>query len=109
MTVIFDTGRAKHPIEIQQKISTPDGSGSSIESWIGFGADRAEILPISAAERIRAHEIETEITHLLTIRYRSGITDKMKIVFRDRTFNIKSIIDVEEANVKLQLLCTEIT
>lgn len=110
MTVIFNTGKAKHPIVIQQKIKVPDGAGSKVEEWTGWGTDIAQILPISAAERIRGERIELETTHLITIRYRPGVTSFMRIVSDDeRAFEILSIINTEEEDVQLQMLCRELS
>ena len=111
MTVIFDTGRARHPITIQQKRRVDDGAGSFVETWTGWGTDRARILPISAAERIRGELKEHITTHLLEIRYRPGVNSDMRILMdneRERFFEITSLINLEEANVTLQLLCREL-
>lgn len=113
MTVIFDTEKAKHPITIQQKIKVSDGAGSNVEQWIGWGVDRARILPISAAERIRGEQLELETTHLIEIRYRPGLDRSMRIINinngKERAFEINSIINVEEESVKYQLLCRELS
>lgn len=111
MTVIFDTGRARHPITIQQKRRVDDGAGSFVETWTGWGIDRARVLPISAAEQIRAGMQEHTTTHLVEIRYRPGVTSDMRILMnneRERSFEIMSVINPEEANVTLQLLCREL-
>jgi SPP1 family predicted phage head-tail adaptor len=111
MTVIFDTGRAKHPITFQQKIKESDGAGSSVENWIGWGTDRAKIVPVSAAERIRGEMKELSTTHVIEIRYRLGVNTNMRILMnneRERYFEIISAINPEEANVKWQLLCREL-
>jgi SPP1 family predicted phage head-tail adaptor len=114
MTVVFDTGKAKHPITIQQKVKVSDGAGSNVEKWTGWGVDRARVLPISAAERIRGNQKELSTTHLIEIRYRPGVKSSMRIVNSssvegERSFEIISIINVEEESVKLQLLCRELT
>lgn len=113
MTVVIDSGKLIHPITIQQKIKEPDGAGSYVETWTGWGVDRARILPISAAERIRGEQIELETTHLIEIRYRPGIDKSMRLVNNnngiERSFEIISIINTEEESVKLQMLCRELS
>lgn len=113
MTVVFDPGKAKHPIVIEEKRKSNDGGGSAVEKWVGWGTDRAIMLPISASERIRGMEREMLSTHLFEIRYRPGVLPSMRITIsknsEDRAFDIVSIINVEEADVKLQIICTEIS
>ncbi len=111
MTVVFDTGRAKHPITVQQKIKEPDGAGSFVETWTGWGTDRAKVIPISAAERIRGGMKELSTTHLVEIRYRPRVNSDMRIILdneKERFLEILSIVNPEEANVKLQMLCREL-
>lgn len=109
MTVIINSGQLKHPIIFERKIKESDGAGSWIETWEGFAGDRVRIVPVNAAERIRGMKEEVEITHVLEGRHRNDIDEAMRIIYGKRIFEINSIIDVEEANVKNQYLCKEIS
>jgi SPP1 family predicted phage head-tail adaptor len=52
-------------------------------------------------------QLITELSHRITIRYRDGLLTRMTIQFRGRTFTIERILDPDERQVELQLLCIE--
>ena len=52
-------------------------------------------------------KLESEITHTLYMRYRADIHPRDRITFRGRTFDILSIIDIEESKEFLELKCEE--
>lgn len=108
MTVIVNSGQLKWPIVFEKKIKKLDGAGSWSEEWQPFAKDRVKVIPTSAAERIRGHQEEAVITHVLEGRSRSDIDDTMRLIHKGRTLEIKTIIDVEEAGVKNQYLCLEV-
>lgn len=113
MTVVVSAGRYKWPITFQSKRKEGDGAGSWSEHWDDLAGDRVEIKPISASERIRSAQEEVVITHYLEGRYRPDVDDTMRIVLKKtanstRVLEIKHIINVDEANVINQYLCTEV-
>jgi SPP1 family predicted phage head-tail adaptor len=44
----------------------------------------------------------------VVIRYRAGITPKMRVKYGERTLNINGIINRDERNVELALDCREL-
>lgn len=97
----------RHRIAIQKRTQSPDGLGGFSESWITFASTWAKISPTSARERFFSEKLEHNITHKITIRYRSGISPDMRIQFGTRIFKINGIINPEERNIWLDLLCEE--
>lgn len=103
-------GNLRHRVDIQVQTETPDGLGGSTLSWdsvSGMGSVPAAIWPTSAKERLDGMKLEQVITHKIRIRYQSGITSKNRILFGARVFNIVSILNFEERNKVLDMLCTE--
>ena len=49
----------------------------------------------------------TQVTHRIKMRYVAGLTNKMRLVFGTRTFDILDIDNVEERNVEMILTCKE--
>ena len=68
---------------------------------------RASLEPLRGGEALRALQLEDRVTHRITTRYRAGITAKMRIRFKSRLFNIRSVINVEEANRFLEIMAEE--
>jgi hypothetical protein len=48
------------------------------------------------------------VTHKVTIRYLPGIVAKMFVNFNSRLFNIEYVMNDEERNIFLDLLCVEV-
>lgn len=105
-------GALRHKIAIQEQTDTSDGMGGFSTSWSnvsGMGSVPAAIWPLKSDERIDAMKLEHEVTHRVRIRYRSGVTTKMRISWDSRTFNIISILNPDEKNVMLEMLVMEET
>lgn len=102
-------------IEIQKSTESVDsgGYGDVTPTWSRLDELWAKIEPTGSREFYRASQVYAAMTHLVTIRYRRGLTPKMRVVYRDqrsnvtRYFGITGIIDPDEAHILLQLACTE--
>ena len=100
-------GKLKHPIIIEQASSVRDDRGEETEVWTTFKQVRAGIYPKTGSEKFELHQENNEITHEVVIRYQSGFTPKMRVNFSGRLFDIESIINFNEANKTLKLMCIE--
>jgi SPP1 family predicted phage head-tail adaptor len=106
----LNAGKYRHPITIQKLVQTENSYGETTDEWIDETRMRAGIYPLSGKEFFSAEAVNSEITHKVHIRYISGITSDMRIIFNERIFNIISApINWQEKNVELQLLCKETT
>lgn len=105
-------GKLRHRITIQHKAAgSPQktASGALDTSWTDFVGENvyASIEPVSGREAFLAQQHLSEVTHKVRIRYRSGITAKMRVQYGSRTFDIRAVMNFEERNRELLLLCTE--
>lgn len=86
-------------------------SGKGIDrakKWEGFCQVWASIRPVSASEIIKSNREEMNITHRIKIRYMSGLSSDMRIVFGTRKFDINSIININEASREIEILAVEV-
>jgi len=85
------------------------GAGETIvwSNKAGMTAVPASIWSTSSKEVLESAKIELQVTHKIRIRYRSGITSKDRIIFGSRIFKIVSLINFEERNKTLDMLCIE--
>ena len=100
----------RHSIVIQAESTTTDAGGGQSDPWASptlVAATRACIEPLKGFEVLRAMQLEAKVTHKITMRYRSGITAKMRIKFGSRILNIRSVINVEERGRWLEILADE--
>lgn len=97
----------RHQILIREKQLADDEYGGQTETLVTIHSTWAAIWPVNAKETRENMRTESNVTHNIRIRYRSGITHAMIVVFGIRTFEIKGMINVEERNILLDLVCNE--
>lgn len=100
-------GMLRHSIGIYQWAKTPDGMGGTTNAPELFSTVRAFIKPVSGGERWQSMRIEANVTHRIYMRYRAGITADKFIQYGSRKFNIKAVINLEEANQWLEVYAEE--
>lgn len=67
----------------------------------------ASVEPTRGREYQEAQRIRSELTYKITTRYHKDITPDMLIKYKDRYFQIVSIINVREGNEMLEIVCIE--
>lgn len=100
-------GALRHPITIQAATDSIGARGGVAATYSTFAATWAEILPVGGSEQFRSQQTFPEGTHTLRIRYRSGVTPKMRILFGTRAFDILSVRNLEERDREMELICLE--
>ena len=97
-------GNLRHMVEIKNASTTSDDAGGFSESYSTVANVFASITPKRGTEVYsdgqNAMQIENPITHEIFIRYRDDITlnNSSKIIFGERQFNVRSILNIEEKN-----------
>lgn len=94
-------------VSIQTRTQTTDGQGGFTESWATDATVWARIEPMKGYEKFQAMQLQVPLTHKVTIRYRSGLTTAKRMLFGARVFDIKEVINLDEANNFLVLKCLE--
>lgn len=100
-------GALRHRIIIQEETETADGQGGFTLTWSDKLEAWAAIWPFTAKEILDAMKLGLKVSHKIRMRYRSGITAKNRIKFGIRIFNIVSLINFEERNIKLDFVALE--
>ena len=96
-------------LALEEAVAAPDGAGGSILTWSVVTEVWAAIHPRSGTEIVDAGGLAGRVTHDITIRYRAGIGAPQRFRLGTRVFDIKSVIDVEEAHRFLVCLTEERT
>lgn len=102
-------GLLRHRLTIQQKSVTRTGSGAETVTWADYDTLWGSIEPLSGRELEMAKQIHDEITVRIWIRYRSGVIPEMRVSWSSRTFDVLSVLNTAERDIKMQLMCREIT
>jgi len=100
--------RMKNKITIQSKTITQDEELNPVETWANFATTWVEVLSQNSREYFRLATLNSEIEEAFKMRYIDGITPHMRALFKDKTFELIGVENVEERNRELLLTCKAI-
>ena len=102
-------GRLRHLVVLQRRDDTaaPNAFNEPADAWTDLATVWAAIEPISGREFFAAQQVQSEVSHRITIRYYAGLTTKDRVKFGERLFDIRAVLDRDERHVEMQLMCTE--
>lgn len=105
----MQTGRLRERLTIQEETVTRDGSGEELRTWGTVATVWGQILPGTPNERFQAAAGQrvAEVSHRVRIRFREGITPKMRILWETRILEILGVVDPDGKRSTTYLLCTE--
>ena len=101
------SGMLQHHVTIQRLTLTPDGIGGGVQTWATLYQPWAYIAPVTGWEKMAGMQLESPVTHTIYIRYRLDIAARDRVVLRGRVFNVRSIADIEEKRIFIELKCEE--
>jgi SPP1 family predicted phage head-tail adaptor len=105
------TTRLRHRVQLQAPVLTEQEAGQYALSWQDVATLWVEITPLKSRstgqESVFAEQQQANVSHEVLMRYRSAVNAQMRLVFGDRLFNIRHVVNPGERNVTLRLLCEE--
>lgn len=124
-------GDLRHRVFLQMSTLSPDGSGTATETWGALSTSESEPLDDGSSERgttawcaiepagardveqVFGAALQAPLSHLVTLRYRSDVTSKMRIRWlRNTTWRTLAIRGLQEEGGRgrwLILACEERT
>ncbi len=102
-------GTLRKRVVLQEEQRTPDGAGGYALSWASVATVWAEITPVSGHEVVASAGIEGHATHKVRMRWRDDLSlhSGMRLLHGSRTFNIRYVLNVHEANRWALILAEE--
>ena len=102
-------GRLRHIISVEKITESRNDFGEAIKTWSDYLTDvRAAIEPINGREYFAQDSRHAEVSTRIRLRYVAGITNKMRVKFGTRYYNIVSVIlPKERACAELILMTVE--
>ena len=100
-------GELNRQLVLEQLQMSDDGVGGSDATWITIATLWAKLRPHLGNEIVTGEAVTSQITHLVTIRYRSDIKPSMRFRDGNRVFDILSLVDPKEAGTWLVCRCAE--
>lgn len=103
----MDIGRLKHRITFLGITEKEDILGQSRQEYGEMKTVWATITQVKDREYADADRQREELTWRIYVRYLPDITADMAVRYKDRTFRITSVVDVDFRHEMLEIICTE--
>jgi SPP1 family predicted phage head-tail adaptor len=85
-----------------------DDHGQPTGEWETTSTVRVKIEPLGGRTAEYAHQFYDQATHLIWMRYRSGVTAEQQLVVGDRTFHFGYVQNVDERCEWLRIMASEV-
>jgi SPP1 family predicted phage head-tail adaptor len=104
----MNPGLFRHRITFQEFIETTNENGFPVQEWIDVKTAWAMIKTLQGREYYEAATTQNENNVRFVIRYTTGINPDMRINYKERTFEILSVINDDELNKTLTIIAKEV-
>lgn len=103
----MNIGKLRHRITLLRQVNEVNDYGASTQTWKRVATVWADVRPLSGREYFSAQQVQSEVTTQIWLRHIDGIKPTMKVKFGKREFEILSVLNIQERDVSLQLMCKE--
>lgn len=107
----MDAGQLDRRLTPQTLTTADDGHGGQTETWTDGAPLWADMRELGGREALSANAVASRATYLVTTRYRTDLTTRMRLVWaaRSLTMEIVAVRDRPEGrNQWLELECVEV-
>ncbi|MGD9879023.1 MAG: phage head closure protein [Hyphomicrobiaceae bacterium] len=103
-------GSLRERVTIEQEVPVDDGMGGQGKpEWSEIAhvpTVWARVMPIRGSERVQAMQLEAAVSHEVTIRYRTDLTAKHRLLWGSSALNIRAVYH-DEKRRHTTLLCDQ--
>ena len=104
-------GSHREVARLQRASTSDDGMGGQgaptwtdvAQVWVAVGTPS-----VGQRETLAAAQVTALQAYAVDMRYRTGVRPSMRLLWRDKTLEIQSVVDVDMRRQRLQLLCSEV-
>ena len=101
-------GGLRRRLTLEAPVDVADDIGGVTRGFAAVATLWGDIHAVTGARLFVAERPEENITHLVRIRYREGLTGAMRLRLGARILNIRAVHDVDERRRYLQCHCREV-
>ena len=102
-------GKLRQRCTLLSPTQTKGDQGGAKNTFASYGTTWCEVRSLNAKEYIEARATLSEVTHLVRIRYRTGVKPTHQVQQGSRTFSIEAVMPADSMNIELHLLCKEVS
>ena len=102
--------RLRDKVIIQAYTDTIDAAGGPTITWATFITRYASIVPLNGNEYFTAQQLNVDISVRIRLRYdtlAATITSKHRVLWGSRIYDILTVINRQERNKEIILMCQE--
>lgn len=105
----MQAGRLRRRLDFESPATTKDSFGEVAEApWALETTLWGSIEPLIGRELLQAQQVQAAVTHRVRVRYDSTIGPDMRIAYGSRSFEILAVMNPEERNRELEIMCKEL-
>ena len=106
-----NAGKYKHRVTFERDVGVADASGQQVEQWQPVAELWSEVKPLSGRQLIAAQQLVSEVTHRITTRFTPNfsLSPRLRATLGTRHLHIHHVINIDENDREMEMLCTEIT
>lgn len=101
-------GELKHRIIFQRLTTSINDNGFEVKTWEPFKTVWAKVENLHGREYFTAAHVKAERTVKFTIRYLEDIDETMKILFKDKIYNITFIDNIKYQNRFIEIKAMQV-
>lgn len=91
-------------VTIQRVTKVSNGMGGYSEQWTDLLTYNGVVDQLSGSEVVAANQLAPSSTHILIGEYTEGITEKDRVLFHEKIYDIKNIDNPMNLNQHLEIL-----
>ena len=77
------------------------------DRWIQVCELWCAIEPLAGREFFQAGQMAATVSHRIRCRYRPGVNSRQQLRWKDKTFHLTSVLNLDERNEWLEMMATE--
>ncbi len=100
--------RFPHRVQIQRDTSAVrDAHGQHTPSWVTIARRWASIRPDAGREAVIGGSVESDVSHIISLRDSAGMRPDDRLLFGERIFEVISVINAYEKGALYDVRCKE--
>lgn len=106
----MNAGRLRRRVTLQSPSVTRDSFGDEVITWVDVLTTWASIRPLTGREVEIGKALRGDVTHDVKLRYNANAYPgpTWRVVYGSRLLEVKHVINVDERNREVALVCNEI-
>lgn len=101
-------GTLRHRVTLQRFKQGQDAYGGPVETWTDVATIWASVDAVNGREFFAGRQVQSEVTHKITIRHRPDVTSEMRVAHGGKVFGIEAVLP-DRRGTRLVLMCKEVS